>query len=198
MAKLYFKHGPMTCSKSALLLMTAHSFSERGIPFLCFKPSVDTREGKDVIKSRIGLSRKCITLDQYDDIFYIMEQYCMRMDMEYQPRPMWLLVDEAQFLTEKQVEGLGMVVDELGIDVICYGLRTDFQTRLFPGSKRLIELADDIEEMKITCKCGRKVIINARVDEDGNVIREGLQVVIGDEMYVPMCRKCYNNALKEK
>ena len=108
----------------------------------------------------------------------------------------WIFVDEAQFLTEEQVDQLSDVVDYLGINVMCYGLRTDFKSRLFPGSKRLFELADTIEEIKSTCECGNKTIINARVDKDGNVLKNGPQTLVGgDDRYISICRKCWKRSI---
>jgi thymidine kinase len=108
----------------------------------------------------------------------------------------WIFVDEAQFLTEEQVDQLSDVVDYLGINVMCYGLRTDFKSKLFPGSKRLFELADTIEEIKSTCECGNKTIINARVDKDGNVLKNGPQTLVGgDDRYISICRKCWKRSI---
>lgn len=198
MAKLYFKYGTMASAKSSLLLMMAYSLEERGIQFLCIKPSVDDRDGFGVISSRIGISRECVSIEPEDDLFGLMETYTdTAMNGYLYEKPKWVLVDECQFLTNKQVEQLAMVVDEMDIDVMCFGLRTDFKTHLFEGSKRLMELADDIEETKISCKCGKKAIINARVDTEGNIVTEGEQVVIGgDDLYTAVCRRCYNSAIK--
>ena len=198
-AKLYFIQSPMNASKSASLLMKAHSFEERGIPFLCLKPSIDNRDGVDVISSRIGIQRGCIAIDNGDDIF----DYIKSLIYEYQLNailpPKWLLVDESQFLTTQHVEQLAEVVDMLDINVMCYGLRTDFTTKLFEGAKRLMELADTIEEIKISCGCGRKALINARIDADGNVIVDGQQILIGgNDRYIPLCRKCFKDALNRK
>ena len=197
MSKLYFIQSPMNGSKSALLLMKAHSFEERGIPFICMKPSIDNREGVDFIYSRIGIKRECITIDPDDNIFNIVNDIIALIDKANAKLPQWILVDECQFLTAKQIEQLTKIVDDLGINVMCYGLRTDFNTHLFEGSKRLLELADDIDEIKISCSCGRKAIINARVNDDGYVITDGEQILIGgNDRYIPLCRKCYSDAIK--
>ena len=197
MSKLYFIQSPMNGSKSALLLMKAHSFEERGIPFICMKPSIDNREGVDFIYSRIGIKRECITIDPDDNIFNIVNDIIALIDKTNVKLPQWILVDECQFFTAKQIEQLTKIVDDLGINVICYGLRTDFNTHLFEGSKRLLELADDIDEIKISCSCGRKAIINARVNDDGYVITDGEQILIGgNDRYIPLCRKCYSDAIK--
>lgn len=197
MSKLYFIQSPMNGSKSALLLMKAHSFEERGIPFVCMKPSIDNRDGVDFIYSRIGIKRECITIDPDDNIFNIVNDIITLIDKTNVKLPQWILVDECQFFTAKQIEQLSKIVDDLGINVMCYGLRTDFNTHLFEGSKRLLELADDIDEIKISCSCGRKAIINARVNDDGYVITDGEQILIGgNDRYIPLCRKCYSDAIK--
>lgn len=197
MPKLYFIQSPMNGSKSALLLMKAHSFEERGIPFICVKPSIDNREGVDFIYSRIGIKRECITIDPDDNIFNIVNDIIALIDKANAKMLQWILVDECQFFTAKQIEQLTKIVDDLGINVMCYGLRTDFNTHLFEGSKRLLELADDIDEIKISCSCGRKAIINARVNDDGYVITDGEQILIGgNDRYIPLCRKCYSDAIK--
>ena len=197
MSKLYFIQSPMNGSKSALLLMKAHSFEERGIPFVCMKPSIDNREGVDFIYSRIGIKRECITIDPDDNIFNIVNDIIALIDKANAKLLQWILVDECQFFTAKQIEQLTKIVDDLGINVMCYGLRTDFNTHLFEGSKRLLELADDIDEIKISCSCGRKAIINARVNDDGYVITDGEQILIGgNDRYIPLCRKCYSDAIK--
>ena len=197
MSKLYFIQSPMNGSKSALLLMKAHSFEERGIPFICMKPSIDNREGVDFIYSRIGMKRECITIDPDDNIFNIVNDIIALIDKTNTKLLQWILVDECQFFTAKQIEQLSKIVDDLGINVMCYGLRTDFNTHLFEGSKRLLELADDIDEIKISCSCGRKAIVNARVNDDGYVITDGEQILIGgNDRYIPLCRKCYSDAIK--
>ena len=199
MSKLYFIYSSMNAGKSAQLLMKAHSFLENNIPILCIKPSIDDRDGKGVIKSRIGLEMECLTIDQDDDIYKIIEQYSVNMNAVGMPSPKWILCDESQFLTEAQVDQLAAIVDNQDIDIMCYGLRNDFTGHLFPGSKRLFELADNIEEMKLSCACGRKAIINARFDDDGEIITNGEQIKIGgNDMYKPMCRKCYFERMKMK
>ena len=199
MAKLYFIQSPMNASKSALLLMKAHSFEERGISFICMKPMVDNRDGVDVIASRIGIKRECITIEPEENIYDLINECIIKSQiMEINP-PQWVLIDESQFLTEKQVNQLSQIVDKLDINVMCYGLRTDFTTHLFEGSKRLMELADDIDEVKISCSCGRKAIVNARIDKNGDIIRDGEQIVIGgNEQYIPLCRKCYYDAINKR
>lgn len=191
MAKLYFIYGCMGCSKSAQLLMKSHSFDERNVPHLCMKPTVDTRDGFDIIKSRVGIEKECLTIDIGDNIYDLITQFRTKSIFEGVEIPKWILIDEAQFLTTEQVDNLTQIVDEYEINVMCYGLRTDFATKLFEGSKRLMEVADNIEEMKISCSCGNKAIVNARFDR-GNLITEGEQILIGgDDVYIPLCRKCY-------
>ncbi len=180
----------MGSAKTAMLLTTAYNFEERGMAYMCLKPVVDTREKKNVIRSRIGIERECLWIypetDLYDMVKDTFEQTLSVPD--------WLLVDEAQFLSEEQVDQLARVVDDYGCNIICYGLRTDFKTRLFEGSRRLFEIADSIEEVKSTCNCGRKTIVNARIDGNGEIITEGEQVEIGgNDRYIAVCRKCWRN-----
>ena len=188
--KLYFRYGTMGSAKTAMLLTTAYNFEERGMVYMCLKPVVDTREKKNVIRSRIGIERECKWIypdtDLYEMVKEIFEQ---TLDV-----PSWMLVDEAQFLSAEQVDQLARVVDDYGCNIICYGLRTDFKTHLFEGSRRLFEIADSIEEVKSTCSCGRKTIVNARIDGNGEIITEGEQVEIGgNDRYIAVCRKCWRN-----
>lgn len=188
--KLYFRYGTMGSAKTALLLTTAYNFEERGMSYLCFKPSIDTREKKNVIRSRIGIERECSWIYRDTDMYEMIST----MVAERRPHPEWILVDEAQFLTADQVDQLARVVDTFGINVICYGLRTDFRTCLFEGSRRLFEISDTIDEIKSTCNCGRKTIVNARIDGRGNIITEGEQVEIGgNDRYMSVCRNCWRN-----
>lgn len=186
--KLYFRYGTMGSAKTALLLTSAYNFEERGISYLCLKPVIDTREQRNVIRSRIGIERECQWIYPNTNIFEMVRDLYRTSSKIYD----WFLIDEAQFLSESQVDQLARVVDELGSSVICYGLRTDFQSHLFEGSRRLFELADTIDEIKSTCNCGNKTIINARIDANGNFVEEGAQVEIGgDDRYVAVCRKCW-------
>lgn len=181
----------MGSAKTALLLTTAYNFEERGLHYLCMKPVIDTRDRRNVIRSRIGIERECRWI-QSDTNLYLTIRRCIKDDPETMPR--WILVDEAQFLSARQVDELAAIVDDFGINVICYGLRTDFKGNLFEGSKRLFEMADTIDEVKSTCTCGRKTIMNARIDSKGEIITEGEQVEIGgNERYVACCRKCWRN-----
>lgn len=188
--KLYFRYGTMGSAKTALLLTTAYNFEERNMPYICFKPVVDTREERNVIRSRIGIERACHWIYAETNLYSLISHIFEKVDV----RPLWILVDEAQFLTESQVDELAAVVDDFGCNVLCFGLRTDFRTHLFEGSRRLFEIADSIEEVKSTCNCGRKTIVNARIDSQGEIITEGEQVEIGgNDKYVAVCRKCWRN-----
>ena len=188
--KLYFRYGTMGSAKTALLLTTAYNFEERGMAYLCLKPVVDTREKKNVIRSRIGIERECKWIYPETDLYeMIRDMFEQTLDV-----PDWILVDEAQFLSAEQVDQLARVVDDYACNVVCYGLRTDFRTHLFEGSRRLFEIADSIDEIKSTCSCGRKTIVNARIDGSGQIITEGEQVEIGgNDRYIAVCRKCWRN-----
>lgn len=178
----------MGSAKTALLLTTAYNFEERHMDYMCLKPVIDTREKANVIRSRIGIERECRWIYHNTNI------YQMACDLYRQDGRLvdWFLIDEAQFLTAQQVDQLSRIVDDFGSNVICYGLRTDFQTHLFEGSRRLFEIADTIDEIKSTCNCGHKTIVNARIDAAGNFVEEGAQVEIGgDDRYVAVCRKCW-------
>ena len=189
MAKLYFKYGTMGSSKTAQALITKFNYEERGMKTVLIKPSVDTRDGKNVCKSRIGLSAEALTVNKSVNLFKLIKD--MKVDV--------VIVDECQFLTEDQVDQLADVVMEMDIPVLCFGLRADFQTHLFPGSKRLFEIADSITEIKYICECGSKAVVNARLDENGRIVTEGSQVLIGgNDRYVAMCRKCWLKKIKEQ
>ena len=191
MAKLYFKYGAMGSSKTAQALITKFNYEERGMKVWIGKPSIDTRDGEDTIQSRIGLKTKANIIKQEDDLytkFYNMKE---KYDV--------IIVDEAQFLEPEQVNQLGDIVMQLKIPVICFGLKTDFQTKMFPGSKRLFEIAESINEIKTICKCGRKATVNARIDEKGSIITEGKQVELGgNDKYIAMCYKCYSDIVRRK
>ena len=190
MGKLYFRYGTMGSAKTALLLTTAYNFEERGLNYLCMKPVIDTREGESVIRSRIGIERHCEWIYPETDIYRMVRNLFRNTERFIE----WFLIDEAQFLSASQIDQLSRIVDDFGSNVICYGLRTDFQSNLFEGSRRLFEIADTIDEIKSTCHCGRKTIVNARIDRDGNFVSEGAQVEIGgDDRYVAVCRKCWRN-----
>ena len=188
--KLYFRYGTMGSAKTALLLTTAYNFEERGMKYVCLKPIIDTRDKKNVIKSRIGIERECRWI-YHDTDLYQMAQELFEQNMSVID---WFLIDESQFLTAEQVDQLSRIVDDYGSNVVCYGLRTDFKSNMFEGSRRLFEIADTIDEIKSTCTCGRKTIINARIDANGDFVEDGAQVEIGgDDRYIAVCLKCWRN-----
>lgn len=184
MAKLYFNYSSMNAGKSTVLLQAAYNYEERGMNTLLLIAALDDRDGKGRIASRIGLKAEADTFDNGDDLF-------AHVSNSHAVKPVdAVLVDEAQFLSEEQVWQLAKVVDEIRIPVMCFGLRTDFQGKLFPGSQALLALADNLKEIKTICWCGRKATMVARMDTDGNIVEEGDQVVIGgEETYVSLCRK---------
>lgn len=185
MAKLYFRFGAMGCSKTANALMVAFNYEEKGLKPLFLKPRVDTRDGEKIAKSRIGLSRPC---DYVEEFILEDEEATIKKVEGYD----CIIIDEAQFCTVEQVRVLPKIVTRLQIPVICYGLRTDFMLQPFPASKELLVVADKIEELKTVCWCGDGANCNTRIDGDGNVIREGEQVVIGgNESYISLCLKHY-------
>ena len=188
MAKLYFKYGAMGSSKTANALITKFNYEERGMKVWLLKPATDDRDGQDIIKSRIGLECRCVVVAPDMDII-----------AEYEKNPEYdaVIVDEAQFLTPEQIDELRFIVDTKGIPVLCFGLRTDFLTHVFPGSLRLLEIADSISEIKTICRCGSMASFNARIDGNGNVITDGEQVLIGgNDSYEAMCYSCYMKKIK--
>ena len=190
MAKLYFKYGAMGSSKSAQALITKFNYEELGMTVWLIKPGTDTRDGVDVIQSRIGLRETAQVIAPEDDI---MEAYhaAGRHDV--------IIADEAQFFTPEQIDGLRTLVDEEDLPVLCFGLRTDFLTHFFPGAQRLMELADSLTEIKTVCACGRKATVNARIDEQGHIVTEGSQVLLGgNDRYVAMCHKCWKDRIKKE
>ncbi len=189
MAKLYFKYGAMGSSKTATALITKYNYEERGMAVWLIKPAADVRDGQFTLRSRIGLTAQCEAIPPESDI--------RALYYERQPVDV-IIVDECQFLTSAQIDQLRLLVDEEDLPVLCFGLRTDFQTKLFPGSRRLFELADSITEIKTICDCGRKATVNARIDADGYVVTEGSQVLLGgNNSYIAMCHKCYQRYIKE-
>ena len=190
MAKLYFKYGAMGSSKSAQALITQFNYEELGMSVWLIKPSVDTRDGADIIKSRIGLQRSAqiITPEQN-----IAEEYTKLEKHDV------IIADEAQFFTPEQIDQLRGLVDDEDIPVLCFGLRTDFLTHFFPGARRLMELADSITEIKTVCECGRKATVNARIDGTGRIVTEGAQVFLGgNDSYIAMCHKCWKRKIREQ
>ena len=190
MAKLYFKYGAMGSSKSAQALITQFNYEELGMTVWLIKPSIDTRDGADIIRSRIGLQRSAQVITPEQNI---VEEYAKvgRHDV--------VIADEAQFFTPEQIDQLRDLVDDEDIPVLCFGLRTDFLTHFFPGACRLMELADSITEIKTVCECGRKATVNARIDENGRIITEGDQVFLGgNDSYIAMCHKCWQRKIREQ
>lgn len=183
MASLYFIHGTMSSSKSMRLLAVNHNYIENGMKTLLLTSALDNRDGVGVISSRAGLSAKATAIKKEDDLLELFLKTGRDFDV--------VLVDEAQFLSRKQVLELSKIVDKLDIPVMCYGLKTDFQGALFEGSKALLEIADKLEEVKTLCRfCDKKAIMNMRVDENGCKLLEGETVQIGgNESYLPVCRK---------
>lgn len=191
MAKLYFKYGAMGSSKSAQALTTKFNYEERGMKVWLIKPSTDNRDGKDIVKSRIGLSAPCDSISQAVDLFDTFKTEHSDADV--------IIADECQFFTEAQIDQLRRIVDEHCLPVLCFGLRTDFLCHLFPGSRRLFEVADSITEIKTICSCGSKATVNARLDADMNVVTEGDQVMIGgNETYIAMCHRCWKEKIREQ
>ena len=190
MAKLYFYYSAMNAGKSTVLLQSSYNYRERGMRTLLFTPAIDTRSGAGRIESRIGLSSSAISLRDSEHLLN-------RVRTEHAANPVaCVLIDEAQFLSTEQVWQAAEVADSLNIPVLCYGLRTDFQGRLFTGSAALLGIADDLTELKTICHCGRKATMNLRVDGSGRAVREGAQVEIGgNDRYVAMCRRHFKSAL---
>ena len=187
MAKLYFKYGAMGSSKTANALITKFNYEERGMKVWLIKPSIDVRDGADAVKSRIGLSAKADVMTPDKNLY---EEFQKRGEFHV------VIADECQFFTPAQIDELRKIVDELDIPVLCYGLRTDFLTKLFPGSLRLFEVADSVTEIKTICGCGKKAIVNARIDGEGKIVTEGGQILIGgNDSYVAMCHSCWKNAI---
>ena len=190
MAKLYFRYGAMGSSKTAQALITKFNYEERGMRVWLIKPATDVRDGEVILRSRIGLTAECTPVDCGLDVFEEFMDKHADCDV--------VIADECQFFTEGQIDQLRRLVDERGIPVLCYGLRTDFLTKMFPGSARLFEVADSITEIKTICECGKKAIVNARIDTLGNIVTEGSQIMLGgNDSYIAMCHKCYVKGIRE-
>ncbi len=191
MAKLYFKYGAMGSSKTAQALITKYNYEENDMKVWLIKPSADIRDGVDILRSRIGLQAQvqviCPEQDIYE-VFATTRKDCCNV----------IIVDECQFMTPEQIDQLRAIVNDFAVPVLCFGLRTDFQTKLFPGSRRLMELADAIEEIKTMCDCGAKATVNARIDCEGHIVTEGAQVLLGgNDAYIAMCHRCYIRGIRE-
>jgi len=183
-AKVYFYYSAMNAGKSTILLQSSYNYQERGMQTMLLCPVVDTRAGAGVIQSRIGLSADAVSFERTQDLLELVRGEHGRRKLAC------VLVDEAQFLTKAQVYQLTEVADELGIPVLAYGIRTDFQGNLFEGSERLLAWADKLVELKTICHCGRKATMVLRVDSSGRPVREGAQIEIGgNDRYVSVCRR---------
>ena len=190
MAKLYFKYGAMGSSKSAQALITQFNYEELGMSVWLIKPSTDTRDGADIIRSRIGLERRARVITPEQDI---------REEYRREGKHDVIIADEAQFFTPEQIDQLRCLVDTEDLPVLCFGLRPDFLTHFFPGARRLMELADSITEIKTVCACGRKATVNARIDRQGRIVTQGSQVLLGgNDSYVAMCHKCWKQKIAEQ
>ena len=192
MAKLYFKYGAMGSSKTAQALITKYNYEENDLNVWLIKPSADVRDGAEILRSRIGLQARVEVMTPEMDVYEVytrtQKDVC---DV--------IIVDECQFMTPAQIDQLRAIVDDFNKPVMCFGLRTDFQTRLFPGSHRLMEVADTIQEIKTICDCGAKATVNARIDGNGHIVTEGAQVVLGgNDSYIAMCHKCYVRGIRER
>ena len=191
MAKLYFKYGAMGSSKTANALITRFNYQERDMKVWLIKPSIDDRDGANIIRSRIGLEAVADVITPDADILALFEAGHKDCDT--------VIADECQFFTPEQVDQLRRIVDVYNIPVLCFGLRTDFLTHLFPGSLRLFEVADSITEIKTICSCGDQAIVNARIDGDGHVVTTGSQILIGgNDSYIAMCHKCWKKAASKE
>ncbi|MBQ7255034.1 MAG: thymidine kinase [Oscillospiraceae bacterium] len=189
MAKLYFKYGAMGSSKTATALITKYNYEERGMTVWLLKPSADNRDGASVVRSRIGLQAEAEIIAPQEDIG---ERFSEKQGIDV------IIVDECQFLTPEQIDQLRRIVDDFDMPVLCFGLRTDFLTKFFPGSRRLMEIADSITEIKTICDCGAKATVNARISPEGYVITHGQQVFLGgNDSYIAMCHKCWKRYIDE-
>ena len=185
---MYFKYGAMGSSKTAQALITKFNYEERGMKVWLLKPSTDTRDGDRIIRSRTGLQALARSIGLHT---HIVEAY------EKEGPADVIIVDECQFLSPEQIDQLRTLVDEKDIPILCFGLRTDFRTKMFPGSARLLEVADTITEIKTMCVCGNKAIVNARIDQNGHVIIQGEQVLLGGKSsYIAMCHRCWKTKIK--
>lgn len=194
MAKLYFKYGAMGCSKSAQALMCKFNYEQKGFKVLLIKPSIDTRDynenNRPVVKSRIGIQSECEVIGKEESLLELYKNLSINQKYDV------VIIDEAQFCSESQINDCKEISET--IPVICYGLKTNFRSYLFEGSKRLIEIADSISEIKSLCSCGANATVNARLI-NGEIVTEGEEVVIGgDETYVAMCYSCWRKLQKEK
>ena len=192
MAKLYFKYGAMGSSKTAQALITKYNYEENGLKVWLIKPSADNRDGLNILRSRIGLEATVEVIGPDCNIYTTFARTLMGIcDV--------IITDECQFVTAEQIDQLRSIVNDFNVPVMCFGLRTDFLCNLFPGSRRLMEVADTIQEIKTICDCGAKATVNARIDKEGYIITEGQQVLLGgNDSYIAMCHKCWVKGIREK
>lgn len=191
MAKLYFHYATMNAGKSTMLLQASYNYQERGMRTAIFIAALDDRAGEGRVASRIGLSSDAIPFGPSDNLFSAIEA------MHAQEQIACVFVDEAQFLSAEQVWQLARVSDRIGIPVMTYGLRTDFQGKLFPGSLELLAIADELREVRTICFCGRKATMVVRLDANGDLVREGAQVEVGgNEKYVSLCRRHWEERMR--
>ncbi len=191
MAKLYFSYATMNAGKSTILLQASYNYQERGMRTVILIAALDDRAGKGRVSSRIGLAADAIAFGEDDDLFSLI------VKLHAEGEIACVFVDEAQFLTSGQVWQLARIADRLKIPVMAYGLRTDFQGKLFPGSQELLAIADELREVRTICHCGRKATMVIRQDEAGQVIKEGAQIDIGgNEKYVPFCRRHWEDKMR--
>lgn len=192
MAKLYFKYGAMGSSKTAQALITKYNYEENDLNVWLIKPSADVRDGAQILRSRIGLEAVVEVISPETDVYTLYQQ-------TRQGKCNVIIADECQFLTRSQIDQLRSIVDDYNIPVMCFGLRTDFLCNLFEGSKRLMEVADTIQEIKTICDCGAKATVNARIDSEGHIVTQGAQVVLGgNDSYIAMCHKCWIRGIRER
>ena len=192
MAKLYFQYSTMNAGKSTLLLQASHNYHERGMKTYLITAGFDKRVGDGKIGSRIGIASDADTFDHKENMFQKIESRLRKGPCSC------VFIDEAQFLSEEQVWELARVVDDLKVPVMCYGLRVDFQGKLFPGSAALLALADEMREIRTICHCGKKATMVIRQDENGDAIKDGAQVQIGgNETYISLCRRHWREAIGE-
>jgi len=193
MAKLYFQYSTMNAGKSTLLLQASHNYQERGMDTYLITAGFDNRAGEGKIGARIGIASDSDTFESTENMFQKIEERLNKGPCSC------VFIDEAQFLSEEQVWQLARAVDDLNVPVMCYGLRVDFQGKLFPGSAALLALADEMREIRTICHCGKKATMVIRQDENGQVIKDGAQVQIGgNETYVSLCRRHWRESIGDK
>ncbi len=190
MAKLYFKYGAMGSSKTAQVLITKFNYEERGMKVWLLKPATDNRDGENMLVSRIGLSSECTALGEGESVMEAFLSSHADCDV--------IIADESQFFSPSQIDEFREIVDECSVPVLCFGLRTDFLTRMFAGSARLFEIADSIAEIKTICECGAKATVNARIGQNGRIVTHGNKIMLGgNDRYLAMCHKCWRKRISD-